>query len=735
MHDQSSSLGDSSPFPATVDEILVAMMQPDRKLSPLFRLALKSGAVDAIALHIHRGELLNGRDSSGLTPLMIAAIHNQHESCERLLALGADASLLSAGGRTAVELALDHGHLTLAALLSPHGSPDVDAIDTVEIRYSLPIDSSPDAPASDGTPALTARDRSTEYIPAASIDATSLLSTTSSQFESSDDLNGWAADETVSAPVHDASCVTAAREVQQRISEHRRVSDETDWSTIEFDLPEARVAQPSLQRDDMAEVGCLIASGLRDGYVAADDLRQALETDCGPELESAQEVMERIFDDLGILVETDGIPLPRVSPAGDDGELAEVLHVMHDRLAEPAEPLRAYFGDARKYDLIKREDEERLGRQMDSALGELTRVLVSLSERDWLLLSPKTAASASVAIQELEEGGEMAEGVELTEPAAEEEGTDGVHGDFRSYVQLVRSGAPENGREAAVPRPAPTDLKIMLDTALQFDDAAADLVTSSIAAYETARDRLVTANLRLAISLAHKYRYSGLPLADLIQEANIGLMRAAERFDFRRGFKFSTYATWWVRQSMSRSVQDTSRTIRVPVHQGEKINQVNRARRELEYGRAGEVSLEEIANHISLPLRQVVQVIRADVRVISLEECGPGLEPFTPDPLAIIDPLCDPLQAVCDRSLTTAIERLLEGIDKRGRQVIIARFGFDGGGGRTLDEVGQQFGVTRERIRQIEAKTLRKLNHPSRSDVLAHYAPTVRPLTEPQEEE
>ncbi|MDB5747666.1 MAG: rpoD [Massilia sp.] len=710
------------------------MMQPDRKLSPLFRLALKSGAVDAIALHIHRGELLNGRDSSGLTPLMIAAIHNQQASCARLLALGADASLLSAGGRTAVELALDHGHLTLAALLWPPSSPDVDASDTVESRYSLPIDGSPGRPASDRTPALTARDGSMEYVPGVSADATLLLSTTSSQFESSDDLNGWAADETVSAPTHDASCVTAAREAQQRIAEHRRVSDETDWSAIEFDLPEARAAQPSLQSDDMTAVGCLIASGLQDGYVAAGDLRQALETDCGPELESAREVMEQILDDLGILIETDGIPLPQVSPGGDDDELAEVFQVLHDRLAEPAEPLHVYFADARKYDLIKREDEERLGRQMDSALGALTRVLASLSERDWLLFSPEIAADGGVAIHDLQED-EIAEGVELTEPAVEEESGDGVQGDFRSYVQLVRNGAPENGRDAAVPRPAPADLKIMLNTALQFDDAAVDLVTSSIAAYETARDRLVTANLRLAISLAQKYRYSGLPLADLIQEANIGLMRAAERFDFRRGFKFSTYATWWVRQAISRSVQDTSRTIRVPVHQGEKINQVNRARRELEYGRAGEVRVEEIANHISLSLRQVAQIIRADVRAISIEECGPGLEPSTPDPLSIVDPLCDPFQTACDRSLTAAIERLLEEVDKRGRQVIIARFGFDGAGGRTLDEVGQQFGVTRERIRQIEAKTLRKLNHPSRSDVLAPYAPTARPVTEPQEEE
>jgi RNA polymerase primary sigma factor len=270
----------------------------------------------------------------------------------------------------------------------------------------------------------------------------------------------------------------------------------------------------------------------------------------------------------------------------------------------------------------------------------------------------------------------------------------------------------------------------MLESAGRLERTAADVLTSSIAAYETARDRLVTANLRLAISLAHKYRYSGLPLEDLIQEANIGLMRAAERFDFRRGFKFSTYATWWIRQGISRSVQDTSRIIRVPVHQGDKINIVNRARRELEYGRAAEVRAAEIANHLSLSLREVQRIIRSDIGVVSFDDCGPGLEPYTPDPSSIIDPISDPSQTSCDRSLTAAIARMLAELDERGREVVIARFGFDGAGGKSLEEVGQKFGVTRERIRQIEAKVLSKFRHTSRIEVLAPYAPIFRQTTD-----
>jgi RNA polymerase primary sigma factor len=203
-------------------------------------------------------------------------------------------------------------------------------------------------------------------------------------------------------------------------------------------------------------------------------------------------------------------------------------------------------------------------------------------------------------------------------------------------------------------------------------------------------------------------------------------MRAAEGYDFRRGFKFSTYATWWIRQSISRGLSDTARTIRVPVHVVEKINTVNRTRRELEYGREGEVSAEEIAARLSLSSEQVRRTIRADSKVLSFEECGAGREPNTPDPWCIVDPEADPSQSASDRSLSMAIERMFAEFRDKDRKVLVARYGFDGLDSKTLEEVGQQFNVTRERIRQIEAKALRKLQHQSRRDVLMPYAGTVR---------
>lgn len=702
-------------------------MHSERKLGPLFRLALKSGAAEAIALHIQRGEQLDGRDSSGLTPLMIAAIHNHKDTCIRLIALGANRSLLSSCGRTADQLALDRGHVSLATLISSGSPLNSKRPDYVEFADVAPVEDSSNASSIgsvwESTATYAIPIGAEHVLPVAAID----------QIECSDDLNGWAADDSSEVPTHDAACVAAAKDVQYRINQHRRIADETDWSAIEFELPEVQLIRGPIVKEDLPAIDFLIASGLRDGYVLADELRQALESDCAFEFERARGVVSTFLDDLGILIEADAIPLHRSHVENE--EIAEILGELRDDLIQPLEPVHTYLSEARRYDLIKREDEERLGRQMDSALGSLTRTLASLPESDWALVFPKNGSIAVTVTRETEDGDDVAQAVDLTGLEEAVEDGDGVQGDFRSYVQLVRDGGPEKGRDSAVPRPSACDIMRMLSTAAQMDSYVLSDVRSSIKSYEHARDRLVTANLRLAISLAHKYLYSSLPLEDLIQEANIGLLRAAERYDFRRGFKFSTYATWWIRQGMSRSIHDTSRTIRVPVHHGEKINVINRARRELDYGREDEVSVDEIAERISMFPRQVLQTMRMDIRVISINDCGPGFEPNTPDPFDIVDPVPDSSKSACDRSLTAAIERMLADLDKRGRQVIMSRFGFDGGGGKTLEEVGQQLGVTRERIRQIESKSLKKFNHTSRIDVLAPYALTSRPVTESQEEE
>jgi RNA polymerase primary sigma factor len=285
----------------------------------------------------------------------------------------------------------------------------------------------------------------------------------------------------------------------------------------------------------------------------------------------------------------------------------------------------------------------------------------------------------------------------------------------------------EYGREAAVPRPRPEELTRLLGLSDAMSSTRAGGIVDSICAYEKARDQLILANLRLAVHTAYHYRGRGLPLEDLIQEGNLGLMRAAEKFDFRRGFKFSTYATAWVRQSITRSLADTVRLIRVPVHMVEKINLVQRTRRELGRGLERDASIDEIAAQLSLSADAVRRIVRSDRQVYFLDDCGTESAPDTPDPFSIIDPSAEPLQAAVDRSLSIAIGRMLAEFKARERDVLTLRFGLGGLDAMTLEEVGQAFNVTRERIRQIEAKAIGKLRRSSRTEVLLPYvdvAPT-----------
>ena len=327
------------------------------------------------------------------------------------------------------------------------------------------------------------------------------------------------------------------------------------------------------------------------------------------------------------------------------------------------------------------------------------------------------------------------EGVEIIEAPPEDQD------DLRREVQdgarravtgdLVRIYLREIGRVPLLTAQDEVDLAksieagLFAEEKLQSDRAAcAGALLSDLAQLATdgmqAKQRLIEANLRLVVSIAKRYIGRGLVFLDLIQEGNLGLIRAVEKFDYTKGYKFSTYATWWIRQAITRAIADQARTIRIPVHMVETINKMARIQRQLHQDLGREATPEEIADEMGLSPERVAEIQRIAQEPVSLQspigEEDSDLGDFIEDADAVV-----PMEAAAFIMLQDQLEQVLDNLSIREQRIIQLRFGLTDGHPRTLEEVGREFGVTRERIRQIESKTLAKLRHPSRAQMLREY--------------
>ena len=264
-------------------------------------------------------------------------------------------------------------------------------------------------------------------------------------------------------------------------------------------------------------------------------------------------------------------------------------------------------------------------------------------------------------------------------------------------------------------------LEEMQAEGIELDPEAKKAMEKEIKAGERAKQSLAEANLRLVVSIAKRYVGRGMLFLDLIQEGNLGLIKAVEKFDYTKGYKFSTYATWWIRQAITRAIADQARTIRIPVHMVETINKLVRIQRQLLQELGREPTPEEIGEEMGLTAERVREIQKISQEPVSLEtpigeEEDSQLGDFIEDDAAVVPP-----DAASFSMLQEQLAKVLEGLAERERKVISLRFGLEDGHPRTLEEVGREFGVTRERIRQIESKTLAKLRHPSRSSKLKDY--------------
>jgi len=294
----------------------------------------------------------------------------------------------------------------------------------------------------------------------------------------------------------------------------------------------------------------------------------------------------------------------------------------------------------------------------------------------------------------------------------------------RMYLQEIGRYpllTPQQEVELAMQMEAGIRAEEKLEVTADLGEAEIRILERAVRKADRARKRLVEANLRLVVSIAKKYVGRGLGLLDLIQEGNLGLIRAVEKFDYRKGFKFSTYATWWIRQAVTRALADQARTIRVPVHMVETINKLARAQRTLMQDLGREPTIEEIASELELEPEKVSELRRIALDPVSLEtplgeEDDSTIGDFVEDPDADV-----PVEEATFRLLQDYLSLALEGLNERERQVLIMRFGLADGKVRTLEEVGVYFKVTRERVRQIETKALAKLRQPARAKKLEGY--------------
>jgi len=442
-------------------------------------------------------------------------------------------------------------------------------------------------------------------------------------------------------------------------------------------------------------------------------------------------------EDLELVVplETQGVEPAEVEPIPD--EVEEV---------RGEDPVRLYFHEMGKVRLLTARQEVEIGRRIEEAQIALRRALagVPMAVRRLLALGDAVRAGQTPAdeVLLLPEGGAVGsrEVKRLTRALARVRRLDNEIARLKESLTDRRLGAASRANYAtwidanrdsiqAIVAELPLD-PALVDSLVAEVRAAAGrgaegaretgLTPSAlrarlaeIAEHDTAvrqaKRELTEANLRLVVSIAKRYLRTGLPLLDLVQEGNLGLLKAVDRFQYRRGFKFSTYATWWIRQAITRAIADRGRTIRIPVHMVETLNKISRVGREMTAEIGREPTPEELARRTHIPARKIRQILEAARHPLSLEM--PVGEDAALGELLRDTSVASPTDEVLGRDLTDQVERALDGLTPRERDVLRLRFGIGGEPGLTLEEVGERFALTRERIRQIEVQALRKLRH------------------------
>lgn len=718
----------------------------ERPLNRLLKMAVLAGVETAVRMHVRRGDDLDARDGDGMTPLMLAASKNKAGICTLLLSSGADAFLTDPTGRNALDIAKASGASEAVAVL---GSREWKASEApgVPADPSFPAaqtGGSPDAVPEAGSEVKT---HSPLALDAGSIEGDSLQ-----------DLSGWEPEEDGPPPKGDKTLAVAASAVHRAISGHRPIDTAEDWEDFEAFLPDH--ATPLTRAGDEEgrdRIRDLLRLALREGSVPEYEVVALCESDDGSLNPEGEALLGLVLGDLG--AETDErTEAGRAAAGGDEdgsdareeAEISEALAFLDDLGSGRNEPLRIYVREMSRRRLLKAEEELVLGRDIEEGAASALDALASWPEGvAAVLAAADRVRSGDAEAEEISTGGvpePSEDGGEESAAELEESETSEGDGSPDEAVMLTAAAGKFVDRAAEIARLARyagkggagekalrealaaanltrSFLMALANAGNPVGNVAAGRFAKSVARHAAARERLAVSNLRLALSIAKRYQGMGLPLDDLVQEGNIGLLKAVDRYDWRKGFRFSTYATWWIRQQVSRAVADKGKTIRTPVHVHDFMFKMAREAGEMERTTGRRPSAAALAERLSISEKVIAALlVRAEEPVSLHEPDSKGIAPAEnlPDLAA-----ADPFEAAARKELVLVIEGVLAGLDQRSAEVIARRYGLGGSDSHTLEETGEHFGVTRERIRQIEAKAFRKLAKPARSGILLDFLDSV----------
>ena len=701
------------------------------RLSGTFKQAVTLGIEAVVRHHLRNGQDVNSRDDKGQTPLIIAATRGHAKVCSILLDAGANPTLKDFSGLTALDAAIKQKRSDVWALLQQPPIDEPPALPEPEpsvasVPYPLPV---------------------TENTP--------VVATVLDLDEDELDLSGWRPEVEQPPPLQDPSVLSGATSTQRDLREHVPIDLDEDWSDVEITLPEI-IARRRRRQDNEEEArwlndaAALLLIGLRDGEVPESligNITPALGAEGDDEGVVDYDAMLRMtLGDLGAMVgddETSRIIFDGPDEESEDQygiELSEAMQFLRTCLEKKEEPLPQYLNALSRIKVLSREDEQLIGRAMEAgvsiALGAIGSSVVAMSiileaidrierrEIEWRSVITDDPAYTDALESHADEADDLPDETSEEEPAEDTELPVVLATRLAAVRQRyadLRAAAPEQAKAQAqeLGRCIQTlglreefleNLRRVVENK-EADQTVKESLSAGLEMTRKARQKLFHSNQKLVFWIARKYQKRGLRLMDLVQEGSLGMMKAVEKFDYSRGNKFSTYATWWIRQAITRAIADQSRLIRVPVHVVEFINKARRARREHELRVGRELTAQELGEKLEISEAKAARILALLHEVKSIDEVDASEYMFSD---LMVDPAPPPEEGILQKQREILISQELASMPSRERNIICLRFGIGCESEHTLEEIGQRYGVTRERIRQIESKALSRLSHPLR---------------------